>query len=130
MIETLDELAEAWWNAEDVAARDRLAHLLRTDPALQRSLRRGALSPEHVRDAGSYRRLLALTELHYRTEEQRECIVTLVVLRHAAAQHGIDPLPLLQDASLLASAELRPCFASALQHTEGEVLHTVRAFGK
>lgn len=129
MIGTLNELADAWWSAEDAAARDRLAQLLRTEKELLKQMRHGALSPAQVKDEHSFRRMLALCDLHYRGDDHRDCIVTLVLLRHTASQNGIDPLPLLQDASRLASDELRPCFASAIQHTNEEVLHTVRSFG-
>lgn len=49
MIGTLNELADAWWSAEDAAARDRLAQLLRTEKELLKQMRHGALSPAQVK---------------------------------------------------------------------------------
>lgn len=133
MIANLAELGDAWWTAEP-EQRAELARLARDRENLRRELRRGYLSLviEQItatHDGQWYRRGLALVDLTARGDDIRDTIVTLVLLRHAAEQAGLDAVAGLAAAAIRADETLRAAFINARDHAPADVAATVRAFG-
>ena len=133
MIRSLDDLGDAYWSGTP-EGREGLFQLLRARADLRAQLRgsfvRVARRLRSTGEAVWLRRAFAIVDLAERDADERDSIVTLLLLRHEAERAGIDAVAILDEMVRMASAGMRAVFANARDHSPADIAYTVRAFGE